>query len=456
MIGSKKISKAIMSKIYFYLILASIFLTSCIDSQRYKYQKEQKITKTNFKYQNPEDLYADIEQIPLDVTEIKTKKKIKIGVLIPMSGKYKELGKNLVNSAIISLFYNDRGKNIELVFLDTKGNRFGAKKAINEAISQGIKIIIGPVFSSSVKEISNKIVKNNMIAFTLSNEIKVANSKGIFVSGFIFEKQVEEIIDYMIDENQDNFSIIAPNNKFGIKISRMFKDFVNKKDGNFITSELYLGSNTKNLDSSVKRLLDSFITYTIQDDFIDVIIDENDEILIGDDIEESKNKTALKNVEKIYSDIILITDTGKTLEKITSLIKEHNISERKIKLIGLSNWGSYDILENEKLDDGTFVSPDLDKYKLFENSYYDFYNEKPIRISSIMYDITSYICDLVNENDSISISKIVGNNNDEGFEGIDGEFRFLSNGLIERNMPILKIKDGEFEKIRDSANFIKY
>ena len=439
----------------FYTIWITIFIASCVQAPRYSYQSKGKLADFIFTQQSsPQSLKPkDFKQ---SYPKIITEDKIKVGVLMPISGKYKKLGKSLMNSAIMSLFYNDRGKKIELIFLDTKGNRFGAKKAINQAIDQGIKIIIGPVFASSAKAISDQIIEHNMIAFSLSNEIKIANPRGIFVSGFIFEKQVEEIVDYMIGENEDNFSIIAPNNKFGIKISKMFKDFVRKKDGNFITSELYLNTKEKHLNSSIRRLLNSFITYNIHDDFVDVVINENDEILIGNDIQKSDHKKALKDVEKIYSDIILVTDTGKTLKKVAELIKENNLSERKIKLIGLSNWGSYDILEDQNLDNGIFISPDLDKYKLFENSYYDIYNEAPIRISSIIYDITSYVCDLINQHDSISILSIIGDQDTKGFEGIDGEFRFLSNGLIERNMSILKIADGEFKEIRNSVNFIKY
>ena len=134
------LSKTTVVLVKFFLFLA---LTSCV-SERIIFKKKKDV-EFNFKYDKDVDGYERIiNNLPL----IKKTDKIQIAVMLPISGKYQELGQVLMNSVAMSLFHNHRKKNIELIFFDTKGNRFGAKKAIKEVVKKNIKLIIGPVFSS--------------------------------------------------------------------------------------------------------------------------------------------------------------------------------------------------------------------------------------------------------------------------------------------------------------------
>ena len=81
------------------------------------------------------------------------KKKTKIALLLPLTGKYSNIGNELLNSAHLSLQENDNKKKIELVIFDSKGTEFGARKAIREIINQDIKIVIGPLFSTATESI---------------------------------------------------------------------------------------------------------------------------------------------------------------------------------------------------------------------------------------------------------------------------------------------------------------
>ena len=97
------------------------------------------------------------------------KKKTKIALLLPLSSKHKDLGYAIANSAFISLFENDKKKNIELILFDSKADPKQAKKIFRKIIDQKINIVIGPIFSSIAKEIKEDAIENNITVISFSN-----------------------------------------------------------------------------------------------------------------------------------------------------------------------------------------------------------------------------------------------------------------------------------------------
>ena len=78
---------------------------------------------------------------------------LKIGLLAPLSGEYKDLGYSLIYSMQLALNEID-DKNVYLIPRDTGSND---KKKLNAAIkdirSQGAKIVIGPIDNKDFKEV---------------------------------------------------------------------------------------------------------------------------------------------------------------------------------------------------------------------------------------------------------------------------------------------------------------
>jgi ABC-type branched-subunit amino acid transport system substrate-binding protein len=243
---------------------------------------------------------------------------------------------------------------------------------------------------------------------------------------------------YAISNGKDNIAIIAPNNQYGLKFSEILKEMVNKKDGNFISSQLYNNS-SKDLEMAVVKALSANIIPA----------------RLG-----GKNTKTIKVEDRIYANAILIPESGTALSKVAGLIKKLNTNERPIQIIGSSNWDDLSTLNDPNLIGGWFVGADPTKYRDFEKRYYQIYNKFPPRISGIGYDATFAVIETIKKsakrdltpNDFINYQ---GSKN--GFEGMDGLFRFLPNGIVQRNFAILEVGNGRFEMI-DSPNtmFFKY
>jgi ABC-type branched-subunit amino acid transport system substrate-binding protein len=377
--------------------------------------------------------------------------KIKVAVLMPLSGKHKDLGEAMLNSVILSLFENDKDNNIELIIFDSKGNSSDSLKAIREIAKQNVKVVIGPIFSTSVRAVSKVAKNNNITVLSFSNNQKLAGNPSIFLMGFLPEQQIERMVSYAISKSKNNFAILAPNNQYGVKFSSILKETVKRKDGNFITSNLYLSSN-EDLEKTVQKMLDSYIVSPR-------ILEERKQLNMEN---KDENAPYLQEGDKIYANVILVPESGSSLYKSVSLIKKYNITERNIQIIGSSNWDDISTLNNPDLIGGWFTAPDPDKFRSFERRYYQIYNKFPPRISSIGYDAALSVINTINESEgeikTFNVETLINYpSRKNGFEGIDGLFRFLPNGIVQRNFSILEVENGKFDVIDSpSSIFFKY
>jgi ABC-type branched-subunit amino acid transport system substrate-binding protein len=377
-------------------------------------------------------------------------KKIPVALFLPFSGKNKDLGFSLFNSAMISLFDNDNGGLIELILFDSKENPQDTVKSFKEIIDRKIKIVIGPIFSSSVEAIEKLAKQHKITVISLSNNQNLLNKidkeGGVFVSGIFPESQIERSVSYAISQGKINFAIIAPNNQYGKTITDLTKRFVRAKQGNFITSEFYSNNSkdpNKDLERSVERVVNSFV--------------------LPESITKNKKDKELvfNDYDRVYPQVIMIPESGKIASKIIGLIKKINTQERDIQIIGSSQWDDKSIYDSNLLN-SWFPAPDNQKFSNFENYYYQKFNKYPPRISSIIYDLIAMISDISKQKQGLTANPkdfIDYQNQDSfGFNGIDGRFRFLPNGLVQRNLAMLKIsvsgKPGNWFETIDPASEI--
>ena len=101
--------------------------------------------------------------------------KLRVGLLAPFSGKYKNLGESLLLSTQLAL--NEiNNENIIIIPRDSgSDNKEKLNLAIKEIIANGVKVIIGPMTSSSFSEVEKY---KDTIFISLSNEEpKISNNR---------------------------------------------------------------------------------------------------------------------------------------------------------------------------------------------------------------------------------------------------------------------------------------
>ena len=94
----------------------------------------------------------------------KNGKILKVGVLLPLSGKFQDIGESFLKAIQLAL-YDISNKNIKIYPKDSKGNALDAYQASKEFEKENINIVIGPIFYESLERL---------------NEIKLSELLNIF------------------------------------------------------------------------------------------------------------------------------------------------------------------------------------------------------------------------------------------------------------------------------------
>ena len=86
---------------------------------------------------------------PLSLVELLAKDKIKIGLLVPLTGKNSEIGESIVKSTRLAI-NQINNLSIEIIPRDTASNAQITLEAAKELSGLGVKIVIGPVFNKNL------------------------------------------------------------------------------------------------------------------------------------------------------------------------------------------------------------------------------------------------------------------------------------------------------------------
>lgn len=97
---------------------------------------------------------AEARRTELEARRVFTKGRV--AVLLPLSGPHRAIGEEL--KAAIEI-YGERGRGVELVFLDTAGDRARAAARVDEAAHSGAAAILGPVGDAESRAAARRAVE---------------------------------------------------------------------------------------------------------------------------------------------------------------------------------------------------------------------------------------------------------------------------------------------------------
>lgn len=327
----------------------------------------------------------------------------KFGILLPLSGPNAALGQSMLQAAQLTLF--DQGSTaLELVPFDTKGTLNGGRAAATQALEQDVDLIIGPVFSDAVNGAKEITVPNNMKIIAFSNNETLAD-RVTFMMGFMPSSQAKQIADYAIRQNLKRFAIVAPQDKYGALTTKHFEERIKENGGALVNKIFYL---------------------------------PNDPAI--------QNKISTLTPDSL--DAVFIPTNGPDLERISQSLTNAGLTPLKVKRLGTALWDNAQTAQSQNLDKGWFAKASSSDRKSFERQYESTYGVKPMALDSLAYDATALASIMASK--GYNYTAFVDPN---GFRGLDGVFRFSDQGVIERQLAIFEIQNGqivEIEKARKS------
>ena len=141
--------------------------------------------------------------------------KIKIGLIVPLTGDNSSIGDKIIKSIrmAINKINDDR---IEIIPKDTKSNPIDALKVSKELYKNGVKIVIGPVFNESTKYLDD-LEDVTFISFT--NKL-IDNPKNVISAGVNAISQLQTIKKFNDKNNLSKSIFLIPKSQFKKEIEK--------------------------------------------------------------------------------------------------------------------------------------------------------------------------------------------------------------------------------------------
>ena len=359
------------------------------------------------------------------------KKLLKVGLLAPFSGEYKDMGQSIMLSLQLAL---DEINDDQIKIFPRDSGFNDPKKLIQSLESfreENIKIIIGPINNEDFKELT---AYKDMLFISPSN-INPKIQDNILSVGVSLESQIKSIESFIKKKKRKKTIIMYPKNKYTSLIDSKINniDINNKKifrysaDPKILTSDIEKLTNYKqrkrNLISRVK------------------ILEEKD---------DEASKLELKRLEQKYTigkvnfDSAIIIDFGDSLKSVLTSLVYSDVDQDEVLIVTVNQWFDKSIFLENSIKNLYYPSIDIKNFQRYQKKYFKTFGMQPSEITILTYDALGLIYYIWNKkNYKITSMKdfIIKDN----IKGKIGTFNFIDGKLIQK-LSMYKVSDKKFQK----------
>jgi ABC-type branched-subunit amino acid transport system substrate-binding protein len=319
---------------------------------------------------------------------------IKVGLVLPLSGAGNAgvAAQSMKNAAEMALaeFQNP---NIQLLIKDDGATPQGAGQSTQQALSEGAEIILGPLFALSVPAAAQLTRARGVSVMAFSTDSSVAG-RGVYLLSFLPESDINRIVDYAAGTGKRSFAALVPDNAYGNVVEAAFKQAVGRRSGRVVAFEKY-GADRATPARTVAQSLGS-------------------------------------------ADALLIADDGESVVATADALTAAGANLRNIQLLGTGLWDNPRVFASQSLQGGLYAAPDPSGFRGFAGRYRTRFGNEPVRTATLAYDAVALVAALARTQGAQRFAPETLTN-PSGFAGIDGLFRFRSDGTNERGLAVMKV-----------------
>ncbi len=357
---------------------------------------------------------APIAQAPLIPPIGMGAQKVKVALLVPMSGPNAEVGESIVNASQLALF-DVGGDTFEIMPRDTKGTASGAYAAAEAAIAEGAQLILGPLFAEEVRAVSPLAAASNVNVIAFTTDWKQAGSN-TYVMGFLPFGQVQRVVQYAAAKGLRNIGVIAPQTEYGNAVISAYN--AHAPQAGLVTVD---NVRFRPGDTGLSPVIQRFARY------------------------DARKQTDGRFAPAPF-DAVFLTAGGSDAQTIANLLSYYELDASTVKRLGTGLWDDAAMAREANLNGGWFAAPDPKARAVFDSKYREAYGTTAPRLASLGYDATALAAVLartgIQRTGKPSFDR-AAITNPNGFAGIDGIFRFRPDGLAERGLAILELRNGQ-------------
>jgi branched-chain amino acid transport system substrate-binding protein len=286
--------------------------------------------------------------------------------------------------------------NIQLLVKDDAGSPDGARAAVQQALDEGVELILGPLFAQSVSIVGQIARSRNVPVIAFSTDANVA-TRGVYLLSFLPESDVARIVQYAASTGKRSYAALIPDNPYGTVVEAAFRQDTARRGGQLVALERYphdqagMAGPVRNVAQALTR-----------------------------------------------ADSLFIPDGGDALPDVAQALAASGVNTKKIQLLGTGLWDDPRVFKTPALDGGWFAAPDGAGYRNFANRYAARFKQQPVRTATLAYDAVALVAALVKTQGQQRFAPETLTN-PSGFSGIDGLFRFRADGTNDRGLAVMRV-----------------
>ena len=356
--------------------------------------------------------------------------KIKIGLIIPLSGDNSLIGEKIIKSIrmAINKINDDR---IEIIPKDTKSNPINALKVSKELYKEGVKIVIGPVFNESTKYL-DELEDVTFISFT--NKL-IDNPKNVISAGVNAVSQLQTIKKFNEKKNLSKSIFLIPKSQFKKEVEEAINKTKIKHKKVF-----YYDREPTQLTKQIEELT----KYQTRKNNLKYEIKRIEGLAFKDKETRIQNLKKRDTLGNINFDSVIIADFDENLKSVATSLLYTDVSSKRISYITLNQWFDESLLKENSLHPIYFPSINKDNYELFMNDFKNVYGLDGDQLSFLSYDLIGLVYFLIYEN-NFNISKKIFYKKNK-FKGKIGIFEIGKN-TVTHQLNFYSIENNKFKKI---------
>ena len=356
--------------------------------------------------------------------------KIKIGLLVPLTGDNAELGKQIIKATRMAL-KDIKTDQIEIYPKDTQSDPNKTLMSAIEFEQMEINLVIGPVFYKNLIYL-NEV--NNITFLSLTNKT-LDLPKNVISAGVNSTSQLNTIKKFIELNEIDKTIFLIPNLNYDLEIKKGIKDSKIK-----IFKEHYYDIEPTKLTKQIEKITN----YEVRKQNL------LDEITRIQKSEDPNKEIKIENLKKKYTlgdlnfDSVIIADFDKSLKSVITSLLYSDVSPKNNYLITFNQWFDKSLLKEESSQPIYYPSINKRNLESFEKKFFTEFNQYPNHLSLLSYDLIGLIYYLSLTNNLSEINKSFKSKN--SFKGKIGIFD-IQNNKINHRLNFYQVYDGLFKEI---------
>ena len=356
--------------------------------------------------------------------------KLKIGVLVPLSGDNKKIGEQIIKATKLAL-KDINTKKIEIYPKDSGSNPTQTLTSASEFLNMGINIVIGPVFYENLSYLDEI---NNITFLSLTNKT-INLPKNIISSGINATSQINAIKKFIEQIELKKTIFLVPEIDYEGEIKKAINQSKIK------TSKIHI----YNIEpTKLTQQIEKITNYKIRKQNL---ADEIRRVENSDLIDKEKQLEKLNKrytIGNVRFDSVIISDFDESLKSVITSLLYTDVSPKKKYFITFNQWFDESLINESSLQPLYYPSINKKNLNNFEKKFNEEFNEVPNHLALLSYDLVGLIYYLSLQNEISEINKVFTKKN--SFKGKIGVFD-IENNKINHRLNFYEVNNGKLREI---------